>query len=103
MWEKCLGQKETIVLVQTDFNSVIGCYCPDQWEDTTGRKCSLGISNSKNIVSRNPFLFYFLDDQIQIMKYRSDVILSMGSDKDWLINFGWGIYISADKKKQSDA
>ncbi len=27
--EKCLGQKETIVLVQTDKNSVIGGYMPD--------------------------------------------------------------------------
>jgi hypothetical protein len=34
-WEKCLDQKETIVLVQTDKNSVIGGYCPDQWEETT--------------------------------------------------------------------
>ena len=33
-WEKCLGQKETIVLVQTDKNSVIGGYCPEKWEDT---------------------------------------------------------------------
>ena len=34
-WEKCLGQNETIVLVQTNQNSVIGGYCPDQWIDTT--------------------------------------------------------------------
>jgi hypothetical protein len=33
-YEKCLGQKETIVLVQTDKNSVIGGYCPEKWEDT---------------------------------------------------------------------
>ena len=42
LWERCLGQKETIVLVQTDFNSVIGGYCPDQWEDTTDMKTSEG-------------------------------------------------------------
>jgi hypothetical protein len=35
LWQKCMGYKETIVLVKTDQNSVIGGYCPDQWEDTT--------------------------------------------------------------------
>ena len=29
--EKCLNKKETLLLVQTDLNSVIGGYCPDQW------------------------------------------------------------------------
>ncbi len=42
LWEKCLGQKETIVLVQTDQNLVIGGYCPNQLEDTTGMKTSEG-------------------------------------------------------------
>ena len=31
LWEKCLGQNETIVLVQTNLNSVIGGYMPEQW------------------------------------------------------------------------
>ncbi len=35
LWAKCQNQKETIALVQTDLNSVIGCYCPDKWEKTT--------------------------------------------------------------------
>ncbi len=38
LWEKWLGQKETIVLLQTDKNSAIGGYMPDQEEDTTGKK-----------------------------------------------------------------
>jgi hypothetical protein len=42
LWEKCLGQNETITLVQTDLNSTIGGYSPDQWEDTTGKICSVG-------------------------------------------------------------
>jgi hypothetical protein len=71
-WEKCLGQKETIVLVQTDKNSVIGGYCPDQWEDTTGKKTSYGSLGWKNIVLGKPFLFYWVNDEIQIIKYRDD-------------------------------
>ena len=41
-WKKCVGQEETIVVVKTDKNSVIGGYCPDQWEDTRGKKNSDG-------------------------------------------------------------
>ena len=48
--EKCFRQKKTIVLVQTNHNSVVGGYCPDQWEDTTGEKCSDGDSDRKDIV-----------------------------------------------------
>ena len=33
--KKCIDQKETIILIKTDLNSVIGGYCPDKWEDTT--------------------------------------------------------------------
>ena len=62
LWEKCKGQKETIVLVQTNLNSVIGAYCPDQWEDTTDKESSRGKSHEKDIVSGSPFLFYWLTD-----------------------------------------
>ena len=57
LWEKCLGQKETIVLIKTDENTIIGGYMPDQWEDTTGMKNSKGDSGRKDIVSGSPFLF----------------------------------------------
>ncbi len=87
--------------MQTDFNSVIGGYCPDQWEDTTGKKSSEGGYNCKNIVSGKPFLFYWLNNQIEIIKHRDDKIPFMGSDKDWLISFGWGLYIRADQNKES--
>ncbi len=70
LWEKCLGQKETIVLVQTHLNSVIGGYMPEQWEDT-------GV---KEIKSGKPFLFYWVNDEIQIIKLRDDEIPYMGSD-----------------------
>ena len=72
--EKCLGQKETIVLVQTDHNSVIGGYCPDQWEDTTEMKNSEGDPGCKDIVSGSPFLFYWVNDQIEIIRHRDDRI-----------------------------
>jgi len=38
LWTKCQNQKETIALFLTNLNSVIGCYCPEKWEDTTNKK-----------------------------------------------------------------
>jgi hypothetical protein len=92
-----VGQKETIVLVQTDKNSVIGGYMPDQWEDTTGKKSSNGSLGYKNIVLGKPFLFYWVNDEIQIIKHRDDQIPYMGSSKVWLFGFGGGLAISADQ------
>ena len=63
-WDKCKNHKETITLVQTDLNSVIGSYCPDKWEDTSNKYNSYGDPGCKDIVSGNPFLFYCLDNQI---------------------------------------
>ncbi len=97
------------MLVQTDQNSVIGGYCPDQWEDTTGMKCSKGWTDHKDIVSGKPFLFYFLDDQIQFIKHRNDKIPYMRSGKDmrsgknWLMFFGCGLLINADQNEESEA
>ena len=84
------------MLVKTDKNSVIGGYCPDQWENTTGMRNSRGDSDWKDIVSGKPFLFYWLRDQIQIVKHRDDQIPIMRSDKDWLMKFGGGLEINAN-------
>jgi hypothetical protein len=100
-WEKCLGQKETILLVQTDKNSVIGSYFPDQWEDTTGMKDSYGNSDYKDITSGSPFLFYWVNDEIKIIRHRDDKIPFMASRKDWLMEFGYGLLINTDKNKES--
>ena len=88
------------MLVQTDKNSMIGGYMPDQWEDTTGKKTQ-GVSGRKDITSGSPFLFYWVNDEIQIIKFRDDQIPFMGSDVDWLIKFGYGLGIKADKNKES--
>ena len=74
LWQKCIGYKETIFLVKTDKDSVIGGYCPDQWEDTTGKKNSYGWADYKDIVSGKPFLFYWVNGQIQIIKHRDHQI-----------------------------
>ncbi len=103
LWQKCLGYKETIVLVKTDQNSVIGGYMPDQWKDTTGMECSNGVSDWKDIVSGKPFLFYWVNGQIQIIKHTDDRIPSMGSDKDRLMDFGNGLSINADQNNYSEA
>ena len=85
--------------MQTDQNSVIGGYNPDQWEDTTGKICSEGWSDYKDILSGSPFLFYWVNGQIQIIKHKNDKIPSMRSDKDWLMVFGGGLRIKADQNK----
>ena len=81
------------MLIKTDLNSVIGGYMPDQWEDTTGKKSSEGNPDSKDITSGLPFLFYWVNGQIQIIKHRDDEIPFMRSDKDWLMGFANGLAI----------
>ena len=83
-------------MIKTNLNSVIGGYCPDQWEDTKGMKDSNGIKGWKDIVSGKPFLFYWVNGQIQIIKHKDDKIPFMRSNKDYLMNFGGGLYINAD-------
>ncbi len=91
------------MLILTDKNSVIGAYCPDEWECTTGAKNSRGWSDRKDVVSGLPFLFYFLDDKIEIIKHTDLTIPSMRSDKDWLMVFGGGFWIHADQNERSQA
>ena len=74
------------MLVQTDKNSVIGGYMPEEWEDTTDKERD--IPSCKNIFSGTPFLFFFLDDQIQIIKHADKETPTMRSDKDWLMVIG---------------
>ncbi len=73
---------------------------PDQWEDTTGMKRSNGWQG-KDITSGLPFLFYWVDDEIKIIKHRDDIIPCMKSDKDWLIVFDSGLAIQADQNAWS--
>ncbi len=101
LWDKCINHKETIALVQTDLNSVIGCYCPDNWKNTKAMKNYSGFPDFKNITSGKPFLFYYIDNQIQIIKHKDDQTPRIGSDKDWFMEIYGGLYISADKNKKS--
>ena len=98
-----MNHKETITLIQTDINSVIGCYCPDVWEKTTGHKSSMGLSSLKEIANGMPFLFYFLNNKIEIIRHRDDKVPIMRSNKDWLMVIGYGLVISADKNRKSYA
>jgi len=100
LWEKCLGHNETIVLVQTNFNSVIGGYMPDQWENTTVSNSSWS-NYTKNITSGSPFLFYWVNDKIEIIKHRDDVIPYMGSNEHDLMIFGDGLTIFGFKTNYS--
>ena len=58
LWEKCKNHNETITLVETDKNSVIGVYCSEKWEDTTKMKSSDGFEGCKD--SGKTFLFYWI-------------------------------------------
>ena len=48
--EKCQNHNETISLVQTDKNTVIGFYCSEKLEDTTNMRDSRGYKGYKNIL-----------------------------------------------------
>ena len=50
LWEKCKNHNETITLVETDKNSVIGFYCSENLEDTTNMKDSEGYKGWKDIL-----------------------------------------------------
>ena len=89
--------------MQTNFNKVIGGYNPDQWEETTGMKSFDGFLDYKGITSGSPFLFYWANDQIEIIKHQNYKIPIMKSDKNALMVFGWGLYISAVKNGYSTA
>jgi len=64
---------------------VIGFYCPEKWENTEGKENSYGDSNSQDIVSGKPFLFYFLDNHIEIINHKDDKKPSMRSNELWLM------------------
>lgn len=72
LWTKCQNHSETVTILKTDQDSVIGFYCPDKWEETTGKEDSAGIGDFKDIIGGKPFLFYFLDKKIEIIKHRDD-------------------------------
>ena len=76
---------------------------PDQWEDTTGMKNSYGWSGLKDIKSGKPFLFYWVSDQIEIIKHRADRNPEMRSDKLWLLGFEDGLWIRASQTAESVA
>ena len=48
LWERCKNHNETITLVETDKNSVIGVYCSEKLEDTTNMKSSDGEEDCKD-------------------------------------------------------
>ena len=70
---------------------------PEQWEDVSGMISSEGVPDWKDIKSGKPFLFYWVNDEIQIIKHRDDRIPCMKSDKYWLFGFGNGLAINADQ------
>jgi hypothetical protein len=59
-------------------------------------KSSKGYPGCKDIVSGKPFLFYWVNDEIEIIKHRDDEIPYMKSNKDWLMVIGNGLWIRAD-------
>ena len=89
--------------MQTDKNSVIGGYCPDQWEDTTGKKSSSGNSDCKDIKSGKPFLFFRVKDEIQFIKHNINKFPFMKSNYNCLMEFGYGLLINTIENNNSYA
>ena len=57
--------------------------------------------NCKHICTGLPFLFYWVNDKIEIIKHELGKYKYMKSDKDCLMVFGGGLAISADKNEES--
>jgi len=56
--------------------------------------------NCKNIESGLPFLFYWVNDEIEIIRHRNDRTPVMGSDEVSLLWFGNGLDFRTDKNKE---
>jgi len=74
LWENCKGFEETITLVKTSYDTIIGCYCPVKIEDTTNmkdKKLNKGYKSIKIGAEDHryePWLFYFFKDKkLEIM------------------------------------
>ena len=37
LWERCKDHKQTLSIIKTDLDTVIGVYNPDEFVDTTGK------------------------------------------------------------------
>ncbi len=75
---------------------------PDQWEDTTGMKDSGPQEGFKVIKSGSPFHFYWVNDEIEIIKHRDDKAPYMGFTYGFL-GFWEGLVISFDQNIESRA
>ena len=49
LWASCMDYNETVTLIKTDLNTIIGVYNPDRWEDTWGEESSAGGDDTKHI------------------------------------------------------
>jgi len=47
LWEKCHASEETILIVKTNFDKIIGAYTPDKWEDTIDMLGGEKVKNGK--------------------------------------------------------
>ena len=72
LWNKCYGHEETLTLIKTNHDTIIGCYCSSKIEDTSKIKGS-GTNGFKVITGAKPFLFYFDNKMnLQIMKFKDE-------------------------------
>ena len=74
-------------MIKTDLGAVIGCYWPEKWKDTTNMTSSDRGIGWRNVVSGKPmpFLFYYLDGKIELIKHRENKTPGMKSEKDYPI------------------
>lgn len=56
MYERCFGYVQTVVLVKTNYDKIIGAYMPDQW----------GQAEYREVFNGKTLQFFFADDQLKV-------------------------------------
>ena len=84
--------------MKTDDDKVIGLYCADKWENTNKMD-----GEQKDCIGSKPFLFYCLDNKIEMITHKDDKTLSIGSNKTHLISITGEFKIYNDKDQRGVA
>lgn len=61
IWNNCYDYQETLTLIKTDHNTIIGVYCPTRIENTSEYKLDEEFFEEgwKECLGANPIFFYF--------------------------------------------
>ena len=74
MWEACKKSKNTLLIVKTNFDKIIGGYAP-----VTIKEGDSWVKNTE------AFTFYFDDHHIKVLTLMNGYDYYVGSDSYWLL------------------